>query len=131
MPVPPDNPALAAQLHWHCQLLTFGQRPTPPLLNCCRLLPGQELASQSQNSFDTLRLYLRQLAVAAYQQKAAAVDDIEAGLMQEAQKFFVLTQTDNLWKEHLQVCGVPRGGGAIIRSSSSSSSSDMLSHGLH
>lgn len=23
--------------------------------------------------------------------------------MQEAQKFFVLTQTDNLWKEHLQV----------------------------
>jgi len=96
MPVPPDNPALAAQLHWHCQLLTFGQRPTPPLLNCCRLLPGQELASQSQNSFDTLRLYLRQLAVAAYQQKAAAVDDIEAGLMQEAQKFFVLTQTELL-----------------------------------
>lgn len=41
--------------------------------------------------------------MAAYQQKAAAVDDIEAGLMQEAQKFFVLTQTDNLWKEHLQV----------------------------
>ena len=23
--------------------------------------------------------------------------------MQEAQRFFVLTQTDNLWKEHLQV----------------------------
>jgi preprotein translocase subunit SecA len=41
--------------------------------------------------------------VAAYEQKAAAVDDIEPGLMQEAQKFFVLTQTDNLWKEHLQV----------------------------
>jgi hypothetical protein len=50
-----------------------------------------------------LRAYLRQLAVAAYRQKADAVDGLEAGLMQEAQKFFVLTQTDNLWKEHLQV----------------------------
>lgn len=24
------------------------------------------------------------------------------GLMQEAERYFVLTQTDNLWKEHLQ-----------------------------
>jgi preprotein translocase subunit SecA len=31
------------------------------------------------------------------------VEAVEGGLMQEAQKFFVLTQTDNLWKEHLQV----------------------------
>ena len=50
-----------------------------------------------------LRAYLRELAVAAYRQKAGAVDGLEGGLMQEAQKFFVLTQTDNLWKEHLQV----------------------------
>ena len=35
------------------------------------------------------------------------VDEIEAvekGLSTEAQRFFVLTQTDNMWKEHLQVC---------------------------
>ena len=30
------------------------------------------------------------------------VNAVEPGLMQEAQRFFVLTQTDNLWKEHLQ-----------------------------
>ena len=30
------------------------------------------------------------------------VNSVEAGLMQDAQRFFVLTQTDNLWKEHLQ-----------------------------
>lgn len=66
---------------------------------------GAELAAQSNNNFEGLRGYLRQLATAALQQKAAAVDDIEKGLMQEAQKFFVLTQTDNLWKEHLQVGG--------------------------
>lgn len=31
------------------------------------------------------------------------VEDVEQGLMQAAQRFFVLTNTDNLWKEHLQV----------------------------
>lgn len=30
------------------------------------------------------------------------VNGVEAGLMQDAQRFFVLTQTDNLWKDHLQ-----------------------------
>eukprot|EP00878_Enallax_costatus_P000382 GHUV01000467.1.p1 GENE.GHUV01000467.1~~GHUV01000467.1.p1 ORF type:complete len:1015 (+),score=343.35 GHUV01000467.1:196-3240(+) len=80
--------ALAAKVVQYCPLLEG--------------LTGQELSSQSGSTFEGLRQYLRQLAVAAYQQKAAAVGDIEPGLMQEAQKFFVLTQTDNLWKEHLQ-----------------------------
>ncbi len=30
------------------------------------------------------------------------VNTAEPGLMQDAERFFVLTQTDNLWKEHLQ-----------------------------
>ena len=34
-------------------------------------------------------------------------EGLEKGLMQEAQRFFVLTQTDNLWKEHLQVSWDP------------------------
>lgn len=34
------------------------------------------------------------------------IEGVEKGLMQEAQRFFVLTQTDNMWKEHLQV-GMP------------------------
>lgn len=80
--------ALAAKMVQYCPLLDG--------------LTGKELATQSGGAFEGLRAYLRQLAVAAYQQKAAAVDDIEPGLMQEAQKFFVLTQTDSLWKEHLQ-----------------------------
>ena len=33
----------------------------------------------------------------------AETEAVEPGLMQEAQRFFLLTQTDNLWKEHLQV----------------------------
>ena len=31
------------------------------------------------------------------------IEEVEEGLLNEAQRFFVLTQTDNMWKEHLQV----------------------------
>ncbi len=34
----------------------------------------------------------------------ADIEAVESGLLQEAQRFFLLTQTDNMWKEHLQVC---------------------------
>ena len=34
--------------------------------------------------------------------QARAVNEAQPGLMQEAQRFFLLTQIDNLWKEHLQ-----------------------------
>jgi hypothetical protein len=30
------------------------------------------------------------------------VEEAQPGLMQQAQRFFLLTQIDNLWKEHLQ-----------------------------
>ena len=30
------------------------------------------------------------------------VEEVEKGLATDAQRFFVLTQTDNMWKEHLQ-----------------------------
>ena len=31
-----------------------------------------------------------------------AVEEDQPGLMPQAQRFFLLTQIDNLWKEHLQ-----------------------------
>ncbi len=39
--------------------------------------------------------------IAGYAQ-VEEVNAVEPGLMQDAERFFVLTQTDNLWKEHLQ-----------------------------
>ena len=48
-----------------------------------------------------------QMGIAAGCAQVRQVDDLEEGLMQEAQRFFVLTQTDNLWKEHLQVGSLP------------------------
>ncbi len=32
------------------------------------------------------------------------LDAEDPPLARDAQRFFVLTQTDNMWKEHLQVC---------------------------
>ena len=34
--------------------------------------------------------------------KCGEVEATEVGLMMEAERFFILSQTDNLWKQHLQ-----------------------------
>ncbi len=66
-------------------------------------LTGDLLRQQSNDGdYEALRTYLRGRAVEAYYQKVEAVEALQTGLMQDAQRFFMLTQTDNLWKEHLQ-----------------------------
>lgn len=70
------------------------------------LLTGADLLPVAQSGgYDGLRSHLRRLAVEAYEKKMTLVEEYENGLMQEAQRYFVLTQTDALWKEHLQVRG--------------------------
>ena len=53
-------------------------------------------------NYEGLREHLRARGVAAYRARVEAVNALEPGLMDDAQRFFVLVQTDNLWKEHLQ-----------------------------
>ena len=53
-------------------------------------------------SYERLREHLRARGVEAYRARVEAVNALEPGLMDDAQRFFVLVQTDNLWKEHLQ-----------------------------
>jgi preprotein translocase subunit SecA len=80
--------ALAGKMSQYCPLLEG--------------LTGDELAAQARGGdFERLRLYLRQLGAAAYEQKCEAVEAVEPGLMAEAQRFFLLTQMDAQWKEHL------------------------------
>ncbi|MFM7191361.1 MAG: preprotein translocase subunit SecA, partial [Microcystaceae cyanobacterium] len=38
----------------------------------------------------------------AYDVKENQVDNVRPGLMREAERFFILQQIDNLWREHLQ-----------------------------
>lgn len=80
--------ALATKMQQYCYLLDD--------------LTAQVLEEQADGDYELLRNYLRQRAVDAFWQKVEEVNAVEPGLMQDAERFFVLTQTDNLWKEHLQ-----------------------------
>ncbi|CAI5476936.1 unnamed protein product [Closterium sp. Yama58-4] len=54
------------------------------------------------DTVDTLREYLHQRSKEAYYTKKAEVEAAVPGLMRDAERYFVLTQMDLLWKEHLQ-----------------------------
>jgi len=73
------------------------------MIQYCYLLEGlTEEDLRAQGGFEEIRTYLRKRAVDAYYQKVEEVEGVEKGLMWQAERFFVLTQTDNLWKQHLQ-----------------------------
>lgn len=89
--VPPEDwplDALAAKMKQYCTAMSD--------------LTGESLKSASNGDYERLREYLRTRGVQAYEAKVAEVEAVEPGLMAKAARFFVLAQTDNLWKEHLQ-----------------------------
>ena len=55
-----------------------------------------------KEGFEALRDYMRRCGLQAYQMKRSFVEEIDAGLMPEAERFFLLRNIDQLWKEHLQ-----------------------------
>ena len=59
-------------------------------------------AQANKGGYDGVRNYLVKRGKDAYRTKREEVEAIQPGLMGEAERFFVLSQTDNLWKEHLQ-----------------------------
>ncbi|GAQ80204.1 preprotein translocase SecA [Klebsormidium nitens] len=74
------------------------------LIQYCWMLEDltPELLNEYCPTYDSLRDYLRELSRNAYLEKRRAVEELKPGLMDQAERFFVLSQTDNLWKEHLQ-----------------------------
>lgn len=70
----------------------------------CYLLNDMTAEQLVENSsdFESLREYLRLRGREAYLQKREEIEKEAAGLMMEAERYFVLSQTDRLWKEHLQ-----------------------------
>ena len=65
---------------------------------------GDTLRQESAQGggYEGIRRYLQRRCVEAYKDKVSEVEGVEAGLMAEAEQFFVLSQYDNLWKTHLQ-----------------------------
>ena len=59
-------------------------------------------AEASKGGVEGLRNYLVKRGKDAYLQKRGEIEALQPGLMTEAERYFVLSQTDNLWKEHLQ-----------------------------
>jgi len=53
-------------------------------------------------SIEELRNYLQEQLRIAYDLKESQIEKIRPGLMREAERFFILQQIDNLWREHLQ-----------------------------
>ena len=53
-------------------------------------------------SVQELKNYLQEQLRTAYDLKESQIEKLRPGLMREAERFFILQQIDNLWREHLQ-----------------------------
>ncbi|HEY9653794.1 MAG TPA: preprotein translocase subunit SecA [Coleofasciculaceae cyanobacterium] len=49
-----------------------------------------------------IKTFLHEEVRKAYDLKEAQIDQIQSGLMRQAERFFILQQIDTLWREHLQ-----------------------------
>ena len=66
------------------------------------LLEDLKTEDVSLLSVEELKNYLQEQLRIAYDLKESQIEKIRPGLMREAERFFILQQIDNLWREHLQ-----------------------------
>jgi preprotein translocase subunit SecA len=53
-------------------------------------------------TYPEIKAFMYEEVRKAYDVKEAMVDKVQPGLMRQAERFFILQQIDNLWREHLQ-----------------------------
>jgi preprotein translocase subunit SecA len=53
-------------------------------------------------TYDEIKVFMREEVRRAYDIKETNIDKVQAGLMRQAERFFILQQIDTLWREHLQ-----------------------------
>jgi preprotein translocase subunit SecA len=66
------------------------------------LLEDLKTEDVSLLSVEELKNYLQEQLRIAYDLKESQIEKLRPGLMREAERFFILQQIDNLWREHLQ-----------------------------
>ena len=66
------------------------------------LLEDLTPAQVSGLSMEELKSFLQEQMRNAYDIKESQVDQLQPGLMRQAERFFTLQQIDTLWREHLQ-----------------------------
>jgi preprotein translocase subunit SecA len=62
------------------------------------LAPNQ----MSDMTYGEIKAFLAEEVRKAYDIKESQIDRVQPGLMRQAERFFILQQIDNLWREHLQ-----------------------------
>jgi preprotein translocase subunit SecA len=66
------------------------------------LLSDMEPGQLDDMSLDEIKTFLHEQIRIAYDIKESQIDQIQPGLMRQAERFFILQQIDTLWREHLQ-----------------------------
>ncbi|MDX1976722.1 MAG: preprotein translocase subunit SecA [Pseudanabaenaceae cyanobacterium bins.68] len=66
------------------------------------LLQDMEPEHLDEMTMTEIQAFLREEVRRAYELKEAQIDRLRAGLMRDAERFFILQQIDTLWREHLQ-----------------------------
>ncbi len=66
------------------------------------LLADLEPSQLEELSVGEIKTFLHEHVRIAYDMKESQVDGVSAGLMRQAERFFILQQIDTLWREHLQ-----------------------------
>ncbi len=66
------------------------------------LLADLEPSQLEDLSIGEIKTFLHEQVRIAYDIKEAQIDQIQAGLMRQAERYFILQQIDTLWREHLQ-----------------------------
>ncbi len=66
------------------------------------LLADLEPKQMEDLTVGEIKAFLHEQVRIAYDMKEAQIDQLQAGLMRQAERFFILQQIDTLWREHLQ-----------------------------
>ncbi len=66
------------------------------------LLADLEPEQLEELSVTEIKTFLHEQVRIAYDMKEAEIEQVQPGLMRQAERFFILQQIDTLWREHLQ-----------------------------
>jgi len=66
------------------------------------LLADMQSVQLEDMGMTEIKAFLHEQARIAYDMKEAQIDQIQPGLMRQAERFFILQRIDTLWREHLQ-----------------------------
>ncbi|MBD2436032.1 preprotein translocase subunit SecA [Nostoc sp. FACHB-110] len=66
------------------------------------LLADMQASQLEDMSVTEIKAFLHEQVRIAYDMKEAQIDQVQPGLMRQAERFFILQRIDTLWREHLQ-----------------------------